>query len=431
MARVLVHATPGSRWDHESGPSNLGDTAQTEATADFFRELGYEVTLVLSGDDDIAKLDGIDTVGDWFVFDRGRPFATLRYLTHLARLAIRGRWHRFKARRSVFGESGCAALADAELFVFSGGGVLTDRYLGSIVRWLLITLTVRLAGIPVIATGQGVGPLNRKDSRAIVRLLLYCWRSIGVRDASSLALSKQLASWALCKRTTRVYFSADDTVRHPDVRACWSQFAPPEIGNSPRYLAVNLRSGAFTGLLNSDRDWVLGVARSLADQLNCTAVRFVSLQNPPTALEAAGSSDAPAWAIQGLAATTEFNIEVVVARDVRTVVQSFRGCVVALGTPYHFNAFAAWSGVPTVALAGTRYMSQKLEGLRSFLGDAVTVVRTPSAAGSETFTPPVLLHLVEPASVDIDGLIRRSANADCNVIRAASEAVGGNRSPRL
>jgi polysaccharide pyruvyl transferase CsaB len=88
-----------------------------------------------------------------------------------------------------------AALARCEALVLGGGSLLQDATsFRSLLYYGALMLAARLRGRPVILWGQGLGPLRRRRSRALVRGLLPLATAISWRDPASAA---QARAWGI------------------------------------------------------------------------------------------------------------------------------------------------------------------------------------------------------------------------------------------
>ena len=88
-----------------------------------------------------------------------------------------------------------AALADCQALVLGGGSLLQDATsFRSLLYYAALILAARSRGLPVLLWGQGLGPLQRRRSRALVRLLLGLVSGISWRDAASARLA---AGWGI------------------------------------------------------------------------------------------------------------------------------------------------------------------------------------------------------------------------------------------
>jgi polysaccharide pyruvyl transferase CsaB len=87
------------------------------------------------------------------------------------------------------------ALGGCDALVLGGGSLLQDvTSFGSLIYYAALILRARLAGLPVLLWGQGLGPLRRRRSRLLVQRLLPLAQGITWRDAGSAALA---AEWGV------------------------------------------------------------------------------------------------------------------------------------------------------------------------------------------------------------------------------------------
>jgi polysaccharide pyruvyl transferase CsaB len=85
------------------------------------------------------------------------------------------------------------ALGSASALVFGGGSLLQDStsFL-SLVYYATLILVARSQGKPVLLWAQGLGPLRRRRSRVLVRVLLATSTACSWRDPDSAALAREL-----------------------------------------------------------------------------------------------------------------------------------------------------------------------------------------------------------------------------------------------
>jgi polysaccharide pyruvyl transferase CsaB len=86
-----------------------------------------------------------------------------------------------------------AALGRCQALVLGGGSLLQDSTsFRSLLYYAALISAARLRGKPVLLWAQGLGPLRRRRSRALVRLLLSMVSGVTWRDAGSAQLARQL-----------------------------------------------------------------------------------------------------------------------------------------------------------------------------------------------------------------------------------------------
>jgi polysaccharide pyruvyl transferase CsaB len=89
------------------------------------------------------------------------------------------------------------ALGRSRALVLGGGSLLQDSTsFRSLLYYAALMLAARLQGQPVLLWAQGLGPLRRRRSRLLVRLLLPLASAISWRDAASARLARQLGCTA-------------------------------------------------------------------------------------------------------------------------------------------------------------------------------------------------------------------------------------------
>lgn len=85
------------------------------------------------------------------------------------------------------------ALNRCDALVFGGGSLLQDSTsFGSLIYYGALISEARLQGKPVLLWGQGLGPLRRRRSRALVRILLSQVQQASWRDGESSRLAIEL-----------------------------------------------------------------------------------------------------------------------------------------------------------------------------------------------------------------------------------------------
>ena len=90
-----------------------------------------------------------------------------------------------------------AALGRCRALVLGGGSLLQDATsFRSLIYYGLLISAARLQGKPVLLWAQGLGPLRRRRSRALVRPLLAAATGISWRDPQSAELATSLGVWA-------------------------------------------------------------------------------------------------------------------------------------------------------------------------------------------------------------------------------------------
>ncbi len=104
-------------------------------------------------------------------------------------------------RHDLHGQS--AAISQAHLVIFGGGGLCNDYWAsspaavlddaqGGLAYYLRVPLLAALQDVPMVAYAQGVGPLVSQDARAMVRHVFANAADVSVRDRGSAALLREI-----------------------------------------------------------------------------------------------------------------------------------------------------------------------------------------------------------------------------------------------
>jgi len=169
-------------------------------------------------------------------------------------------------RRDVVAGDGLAGLdpLDLSACVLAGGGNLNDLWRDGLVRdRVAIVRALAAAGVPVVASGQGIGPVTEPATRSMLGELVDGLRALGTRDAASRDLVRSLAPDLVCEVVADdavglVPGSADDVAAW--LRDCGVAAEPGG------YLAFHARCTPYVGV---DRRWLDELARAV-DDLACT-----------------------------------------------------------------------------------------------------------------------------------------------------------------
>lgn len=224
------------------------------------------------------------------------------------------------------------AIAASDGVAIAGGGNLASTWPVHIYERATLGALARLAGKPLVVTGQTLGPDLSDDDSALVRSLLDSAALVGVRESSSLALAR---SWGLAGTVSNVddaSFLADDV--------------------SPGRLCVVTLS---THLGSADRDLVIDRVVELLD----------SVDLEPAFLAHYGSMD-PAITM-GDSVLHEVVRErtggsVIPVTSAREAAAVARGASLVVTSRYHPAVFAVAAGVPVLGIPVDEYTRVKLAG---------------------------------------------------------------------
>ena len=254
--------------------------------------------------------------------------------------------------------------------VFGGGGNLN-----SIWRDDLVTRRTRLvdhlerAGVPMVFTGQGIGPFTSDDDGRAVRDVLSRSQSIGVRDERSrtevtaLGLDAELVG--------------DDALGLAPAPEAAVQGALRAIGADPEVpiVALHARRTSYVGIDDEDLPGWVAALDAIAVELGAQVVGVALNWAPPVPepialLHCAQDRKAP-WRILDDPARPAIAAGVL-RRAERALVASYHAALVSIE-----------AGVPTLYCAGSDYSVRKATGLRELAQLPPEHVVTPGTPPDE------------------------------------------------
>lgn len=175
--------------DIDQSVYHVGDEAIALATKSHLENLGHEVHMVSQGkgygpahSHHQHTLRGFEF--PWLLEDR------LRYLGEV-RDVLSGNTSALPQHDKV--HEIIAQMQSIDALIIGGGGALNSRYPWLMYERLAYALVARSLGIPVVLSGQSLGPdLAHVDREVLAELLELC-ALVGVRDSDSYRLAQQLA----------------------------------------------------------------------------------------------------------------------------------------------------------------------------------------------------------------------------------------------
>lgn len=321
------------------GTFHIGDEAMFEVAVDELVQRGLAPVGVSSNPTETAARYGIPAVGRLGFAGLDRAQAARRAEHLLAVGAGTAELEPEDPAREVL-----AALDGARMLVNAGGGNLATRWHSHVFERSALAGLARQKGLPVVVTGQTLGPdLDPPDDQIVARMLREA-ALVGVREPDTAAL---VASWGLAATLT-----VDD--------ASFLGFGEGDAAGAEasRAAVVVSLSGWFAG---RPADEVEQRIAALAD----AAARTVG----PVAFHAHFGPLDPAAPARGDAALHErirhrmsepsTVIPTGTSRDAAALV---RGADLLITGRYHPAVFAAPAGTPVLALSADRYTRIKLGG---------------------------------------------------------------------
>lgn len=190
------------------------------------------------------------------------------------------------------------AVLGASTVVFAGGTHFDDQFSGArrlrhyryLARFLAVFALARVARRPVVALGQGIGPLPHRSGRLLTRVLFALVPNGTVRDDASYRLARQLGAGTGWRRTFDTAAAAPGLWREGEGREAVAGIAPV-FGTAPDALwpacatalwsayerraidavdVITFRSGTR----EHDRDLSAELASALAESVEVTTTEF-------------------------------------------------------------------------------------------------------------------------------------------------------------
>jgi len=325
---------------------HVGDEAMTEATVAWLRSLApggdLEVTVSSSDPEATARRLGC-AAAPWVGFagcsdDADRHALALRAAAHPGD-------HRL-----------LDAVANADALVVAGGGNLNSMWPEHVYERVVAARVARRVGIPVVVTGQTIGPFDTGPERTLVAELLGEAALVGVREPHSAA---EIA--ALGVDPLRRIEAPDDAVllepaAPPTLPATFDP-GTPEVPT--RTIAVTVHPFAPPG---DPRYEALG--HQLATLATRLSAQVLCVPHVRTAEHPDGVGDRDVAAI--LAEVT--GGAVLEAPSAREAVWASRTAWLVVSSRYHPIVFATAARVPALALTHGHYTAVKCRGALSQVG---------------------------------------------------------------
>jgi polysaccharide pyruvyl transferase WcaK-like protein len=281
-------------------------------------------------------------------------------------------------------------LRTVDLLVYAGGGYFNDEFRRFFFELLTVAEVVRHQRKPVVAFGQGIGPLSTPLVARPVEAFVRNLTAIGTRENITLRWAQsRLSSQTLCVST------GDDALLDPELPS------PGELGSD---LGVNVRLAFYSGIELAE----LGPLRE--------AVTYFFQAQGLTIIRSIPIKDTDDRSTQQVLAGLP--IESCKAERAATL-SAIAKCRVVLTGSYHAAVFSYALGVTVVGLAGNRYYQQKFAGVAERFGTMPLIYTL--ANGPEKNDPNILYNLLKRAW-------EAAPKNRAPLIRARDEQIMTNRS---
>ena len=289
-------------------------------------------------------------------------------------------------------------LTGAGLLVVSGMGGLNDAFADSACPLLDELEAVLRMGVPVVAFGQGIGPITDPELMEKARTVLPRLKLIGLREGyTGLPLLESIGVPG-----DRICVTGDDAIELAYHRRTSS------LGDA---IGVNVRLAGYAGTdedtVNKLRDPLRRAAQALASSLIPVPI---SLHESDSDLETADML--LCCQSQGSTGTIE---------SPEDVVDLIGRCRVVVTGSYHGGVFSLAQGIPVVGLVQSPYYKQKFTGLQERFpaGCRMIDLRRPVASGE---IEDAIRGAWESAE-EVRGSLLEAAACQIELSRAAYQAV--------
>ncbi|MDK9332722.1 polysaccharide pyruvyl transferase family protein [Propionibacterium freudenreichii] len=189
--------------DVDQAVYHVGDEAIGIASAAQLRQRGHEVVMISRqekyGPGGQPHAESIPALTfPWPLDERDRYLAEIRKVLSGNHVALPAKDKLFKIMNQLRG---------VDALVIGGGGSLNSNFGWLVYERLATALVASFLDIPVVLSGQSLGPFLLLSDRAALKELLELCQLVGVRDADSYRLATQL-----CPEHPAIFQTLDDAV---------------------------------------------------------------------------------------------------------------------------------------------------------------------------------------------------------------------------
>lgn len=279
----------------------------------------------------------------------GLEDATFKHLPMVQGLAARTKMH---LRGRLAAADIIAAVQSADLFVFSGAGMITDAFASEAMECLeLVHLATRF-GARTAILGHMFGPVENHALKAVCRRVLPAVDLISVRERLT-----SLPFLAECGVSEGVRVTGDETLEF---------IAENRVVSKTRNaLGVNIRSSYYSGLNDATMALLGAAVRRICKQ-------FGARMEPLAVAHDIEDDDAATLCrLDGGLKNSFHGNQPETAQQLAGRVASCR--VVVTGS-YHAAVFALAQGIPAIGLAFAPYYEAKFKGLGDLFGNGCRYV---------------------------------------------------------
>jgi polysaccharide pyruvyl transferase WcaK-like protein len=234
----------------------------------------------------------------------------------------------------------------ADLFVFSGAGMITDAFAGEAKECLELMYLSKRFGARTAIVGHMFGPVEDLALKEVCRRVLPTVDLISVRERVA-----SLPFLAACGVRREVRVTGDETLEFlTENRAA---------AESRNALGVNVRASYYSGVNGATASLLGAAVRKISGQ-------FSARLEPLAVAHHAEDNDAATLRAldHGFASSVDSD-------EPETAIQLLRrvaACRVVITGSYHAAVFALAQGIPAIGLAFAPYYEAKFKGLQDLFG---------------------------------------------------------------
>jgi colanic acid/amylovoran biosynthesis protein len=246
-------------------------------------------------------------------------------------------------------------LVSSDLFFLCGMGGINDAFHDSATGLLEIMGIAVRHGVPAVALGQGIGPLELPALRSLARQILPRLKVIALREKrEGPGLLRQLGA-----PENRTFVTGDDAIE------LVYSLRPADLG---RDIGVNVRLSQSSGLDPAILDTIRTALNLVAADLG-VALRAVPISSNRADSDVATLERLRAAGLGPFAG----RLDLTTPAD---VIRSAGQCRVVVTASYHGAVFALAQGVSAICLVASAYYADKLLGVQDQFQTGCRVLRT-------------------------------------------------------
>jgi len=333
------------------GMIHIGDEAMLEEFVTQLRARGAAITAISANPDETADrydIEAIERIG--WVDPHDRLASAAR--RELVLRAARGDTSALPADDPAHAVIG--AIRQSDGVAITGGGNLASTWPVHIQERSTIGAIAAILGVPLVVSGQTIGPSLSGEDVDLVRELLSSARRVGLREPASYALCRQIGVPAHLLHTTlddASFLGIDDPLPTGEPYCLVSLSG--HLGEAPREAALDALA-ALLDLVHAETGW---------------EIAFLPHFGPLSGGDGELRGDDRIHAAVRERMTTGPGRRIPVT-DSRTAASLARAAQLVVTSRYHPAVFAASAGVPTIGIPVDDYTGVKLTGALGNLGQS-------------------------------------------------------------